>query len=106
MLRKIINHILNKKRKDGELLSHTTTKDKTTQVESFNSIIRGKLSAMVRRGKCITHSLTNLYRNLHTIFFLYNKKIKSFMDFLKFSCTFVPEIDLTGCIYFNKLHKN
>lgn len=93
------------KRKEGELLSHTTTKDKTTQVESFNSIMRGTLSSLVRRGKCITHSVSNLYRNLHTIFFLYNKKIKNFIDFLKFSCTFVQEIDLTGCIYFNKQHQ-
>lgn len=89
-----------KKKVDDKHLSHTSTKDETTQVESFNSIIRGSLAPLVRRTKVVTRSVTNLYNNLYTSFVFYNKKIKSIVDFLKFSCTFVPEIDLTGCIYF------
>ena len=70
-------------------LNHTTTKDETTQVESFNSIMRGFIAPLVRRTKCVIHSLEKLYDRLFTFFFFYNKKIRSFLDFKNYCTTFV-----------------
>ena len=50
-------------------LNHTTTKDETTQVESFNSILRGFVATLVRRTKCVTHSIKKLYDRLYCFLF-------------------------------------
>ena len=67
-------------------LKHTSTKDNTTQVESFNSILRGFIAPLVRRTKCVTHSVTKLYNRLFTFLFFYNKKINNFLDFIFYCC--------------------
>jgi len=65
-------------------LNHTLTKDETTQVESFNSILRGFIAPLVRRTKCVTHSIKKLYNRLYTFLFFYNKKINNFLQFKYF----------------------
>ena len=82
--------------KKNDDLSHTKTKDKTTRVESFNSILRGYIGSLVRKTKVVNRSLTNLYNNIYVFSTLYNKNIKSFLDFLNFSCTFAKEIGFNG----------
>ena len=66
-------------------LNHTTTKDETTQVESFNSILRGFVATLVRRTKCVTHSIKKLYDRLYCFLFFYNKNLINFLQF-KFFC--------------------
>ena len=82
--------------KKNDDLSHTKTKDKTTRVESFNSILRSYIGSLVRKTKVVNRSLTNLYNNIYVFSTLYNKNIKSFLDFLNFSCTFAKEIGFNG----------
>jgi IS1 family transposase len=77
-------------------LNHTKTKDKTTNVESFNSILRGYVASLVRKTKVVNRSISNLYNNIYVFSTLYNKNIKSFLDFLKFNSTFAKEIDFNG----------
>ena len=71
-------------------LNWTFTKDKTTMVESVNSILRGYIAPLVRRTKCVTHSLKALYNKIWLLFYYRNKNIKNFVDFLKFNSIFVP----------------
>ena len=90
--------------KNNSELNHTKSKDKTTNVESFNSILRGYITPLVRRTKSVTRSVTNLYNNIYVFSSLYNKKIRSFVDFLKFNCIFVPEISFNGVNLFQELN--
>lgn len=67
--------------KMNNMSNYTLTKDNTTQVESFNSILRGFVPALVRKTKCVTHSISNLYKRLHLFLFFYNKKVKNYFLF-------------------------
>lgn len=58
----------------------TTTKDQTTQIESFNSVIRSFLSRFNRRTKSYTKSLRSLELTLLTFFNFYNKKNEKYLD--------------------------
>jgi hypothetical protein len=73
-------------------LKYTLTKDKTTHVESFNSILRGNLPSLVRKTKVVNHSARMLYKKLYLFLFFYNNKIIKYVDFNYFSFTFTPSI--------------
>ncbi len=67
----------------------TTTKDQTTQIESFNSIIRSFLPRFHRKTKAYTKSLKSLNIILNLFFNFYNKKHNKYFDnqktFFKFA---------------------
>ena len=69
-------------------LNFTLTKDQTTQVESFNSILRGFIAPLVRRTKCVTHSIRKLYNRLYSFLFFYNKNLINFLQFNFFCINF------------------
>ena len=71
------NHI-----KENQDIKHTTTKNQTTQVESFNSVLRNYVPSLTRRTKVVNRSNTMLYKITYAVCALYNRKIKSFNDFL------------------------
>lgn len=73
-------------------LSISYTKNQTTRVESFNSILRQFISPLKRKSKSINHSNSRLYKVIYTFGVIYNKKIKSFMDFIHFFTTFVKQL--------------
>ncbi len=67
----------------------TTTKDQTTQIESFNSVVRSFLPRFHRKTKAYTKSIEALDLTLNTFFNFYNKKSKKYFDnqktFFKFA---------------------
>jgi hypothetical protein len=82
--------------KQNNWFIHTTTKNKTTKVESFNSILRGNNPSLFRKTKVVNRSNSNLYNRIYTFCVLYNRKIKSFLDFKIFCCIFVKSMSLNG----------
>ena len=68
---------------------HTINKRNTTQVESFNYILRMNNSSLHRRSRSVCHSKSSLHNVLKAMCFLYNKKIKNIYQFLNLCCTFV-----------------
>jgi len=71
--------------------NHTTTKDKTTQVESFNARLRHFLPFLHRKTKNYAKSIELIIKKLEVFIFLHNKNIKKYLDYQNFFSTFVNE---------------
>ena len=66
----------------------TITKDQTTQVESFNSVLRHYLPFLCRKTKMYSKCIYMLISKLDTFLYLHNKNIKNYLDLNKLICTF------------------
>lgn len=82
--------------KDKKEIIHTTTKAKTTNVESFNSILRANIPSLARKTKVVNRSNTELYNKIYTFCVIYNRKIKNILDFLNYFYIFAKSKFLNG----------
>ena len=69
----------------------TYTKDQTTQVESFNSILRDEISRLRRKTKAYSKSMIMIFKELRIFLEFYNRKLRKNFEKLKFMVTFAKE---------------
>ena len=69
----------------------TTTKNETTQVESFNSDLRHYLPFLRRKTKNYVKSIRLLDSKLKFFLYFYNKNIKKYFFYIKECSIFVKE---------------
>ena len=60
--------------------NRTTTKDQTTQIESFNGVNRSFSSALKRKTKAFYKTDKELILRLTVMFRIYNNKKKQYLD--------------------------
>jgi len=79
-------------RKIPKKYNPTVTKDETTQVESFNSIMRLEIARFRRRCKSYSKSIDMIKSELKLFLLFYNKKARKHLEKIKIMSNFVNEM--------------
>ena len=70
--------------------NHTTSKNQTTQVESFNSILR-TIPCLVRKTNAFNKSFDSLFKKLNVFLHFFNKNVRNFLTFTNYYNIFVSD---------------
>jgi len=71
--------------------NNTGEKSQTTQVESFNSVLRTYVSPLIRRTKSYVKCIYNIISELKSFLLLYNKKLKKDLEIRNFCTIFAKD---------------